>query len=158
MHWKTLLVWSSSVHLKFSLEATKPQRVQSPTFTSTGGFTTTHQSSRPFSSVTRTASITLVTTGAVYLLQTVMHVENLWSQLSLVLCKISCRDTPDSLPAFVGENEAKKGYAITKMGDNVFAAVLWVPTLCVYEIMSCSFQLSRHNVVLENSNFSCLWK
>ncbi|TMS23021.1 Histone PARylation factor 1 [Larimichthys crocea] len=34
------------------------------------------------------------------------------------------RDTPDSLPSFVGENEAKKGYAITQMGDNVFAAVL----------------------------------
>ncbi|XP_017259494.1 histone PARylation factor 1 [Kryptolebias marmoratus] len=33
------------------------------------------------------------------------------------------RDTPDSLPAFVGENEAKKGCAITQMGDNVFAAV-----------------------------------
>ncbi|CAL8333198.1 unnamed protein product [Merluccius merluccius] len=34
------------------------------------------------------------------------------------------RDTPDSLPSFVGENEAKKGCGITKMGDNVFAAVL----------------------------------
>uniref|UniRef100_A0A3Q3WC46 Histone PARylation factor 1 n=1 Tax=Mola mola TaxID=94237 RepID=A0A3Q3WC46_MOLML len=34
------------------------------------------------------------------------------------------RDTPDSLPSFVGENEAKKGYAITQIGDNVFAAVL----------------------------------
>ncbi|KAM8772052.1 histone PARylation factor 1 isoform 1-T1 [Acanthopagrus schlegelii] len=34
------------------------------------------------------------------------------------------RDTPDSLPSFVGENEAKKGYTITQMGDNVFAAVL----------------------------------
>ncbi|KAK1886671.1 cGMP-specific 3'5'-cyclic phosphodiesterase, partial [Dissostichus eleginoides] len=34
------------------------------------------------------------------------------------------RDTPDSLPAFVGENEAKKGCTITQMGDNVFAAVL----------------------------------
>ncbi|XP_053188473.1 histone PARylation factor 1 [Scomber japonicus] len=33
------------------------------------------------------------------------------------------RDTPDSLPSFVGENEAKKGYTITQMGDNVFAAV-----------------------------------
>ncbi|KAI3352438.1 hypothetical protein L3Q82_005392 [Scortum barcoo] len=34
------------------------------------------------------------------------------------------RDTPDSLPSFVGENEAKKGYTIAQMGDNVFAAVL----------------------------------
>lgn len=34
------------------------------------------------------------------------------------------RDTPDSLPSFVGENEAKKGCTITQMGDNVFAAVL----------------------------------
>ncbi|XP_041789955.1 histone PARylation factor 1 [Chelmon rostratus] len=34
------------------------------------------------------------------------------------------RDTPDSLPSFVGENEAKKGFTITQMGDNVFAAVL----------------------------------
>lgn len=33
------------------------------------------------------------------------------------------RDTPDSLPSFVGESEAKKGYTITQMGDNVFAAV-----------------------------------
>ncbi len=38
----------------------------------------------------------------------------------------STRDTPDSLPSFVGENEAKKGYTITQLGDNVFAAVLWV--------------------------------
>lgn len=35
----------------------------------------------------------------------------------------SARDTPDSLPSFVGENEAKKGCTITQMGDNVFAAV-----------------------------------
>ncbi|XP_074486296.1 histone PARylation factor 1 [Sebastes fasciatus] len=34
------------------------------------------------------------------------------------------RDTPDSLPSFVGENEAKKGCKITQMGDNMFAAVL----------------------------------
>ncbi|XP_061762431.1 histone PARylation factor 1 isoform X2 [Nerophis ophidion] len=34
------------------------------------------------------------------------------------------RDIPDSLPAFVGENEAKSGCTITQMGDNVFAAVL----------------------------------
>ncbi|KAG7276772.1 hypothetical protein CRUP_001913, partial [Coryphaenoides rupestris] len=34
------------------------------------------------------------------------------------------RDTPDSLPSFVGENEAKKGCGITQLGDNVFAAVL----------------------------------
>ncbi|KAM9857455.1 histone PARylation factor 1 [Aulostomus maculatus] len=33
------------------------------------------------------------------------------------------RDTPDSLPSFVGENEAKKGCTITQMGDNLFAAV-----------------------------------
>ncbi|KAM4583552.1 histone PARylation factor 1 [Odontesthes bonariensis] len=33
------------------------------------------------------------------------------------------RDTPDSLPSFVGENEAKKGCTVTQMGDNVFAAV-----------------------------------
>ncbi|KAM6939920.1 histone PARylation factor 1 [Xenentodon cancila] len=33
------------------------------------------------------------------------------------------RDTPDSFPAFVGENEAKKGCTITQMGDNLFAAV-----------------------------------
>ncbi|XP_071779374.2 histone PARylation factor 1 [Centroberyx gerrardi] len=33
------------------------------------------------------------------------------------------RDTPDSLPSFVGENDAKKGCSITQMGDNVFAAV-----------------------------------
>ncbi|XP_037530917.1 histone PARylation factor 1 [Nematolebias whitei] len=33
------------------------------------------------------------------------------------------RDTPDSLPSFVGENEAKQGCVITQMGDNVFAAV-----------------------------------
>lgn len=46
------------------------------------------------------------------------------SVIFIVVCKISCRDTPDSLPSFVGENEAKKGYTITQMGDNVFAAVL----------------------------------
>ncbi|XP_026159443.1 histone PARylation factor 1 isoform X2 [Mastacembelus armatus] len=34
------------------------------------------------------------------------------------------RDTPDSLPSFVGANEAKKGCTITQMGDNLFAAVL----------------------------------
>ncbi|KAF7665160.1 hypothetical protein LDENG_00152420 [Lucifuga dentata] len=33
------------------------------------------------------------------------------------------RDTPESSPSFVGENEAKKGCTITQMGDNVFAAV-----------------------------------
>ncbi|XP_069553551.1 histone PARylation factor 1 [Brachyistius frenatus] len=33
------------------------------------------------------------------------------------------RDTPGSLPSFVGENEAKNGCTITQMGDNVFAAV-----------------------------------
>ncbi|KAJ0033062.1 hypothetical protein NQD34_000169 [Periophthalmus magnuspinnatus] len=33
------------------------------------------------------------------------------------------RDTPDSLPSFVGENDAKKGCTITQMGENVFAAV-----------------------------------
>lgn len=46
------------------------------------------------------------------------------SQFLIVVCKISPRDTPDSLPSFVGENEAKKGYTVTQMGDNVFAAVL----------------------------------
>ncbi|XP_062864806.1 histone PARylation factor 1 [Trichomycterus rosablanca] len=34
------------------------------------------------------------------------------------------RDIPDSLPVFVGENEAKKGCTITQMGENLFAAVL----------------------------------
>ncbi|XP_030643950.1 histone PARylation factor 1 [Chanos chanos] len=34
------------------------------------------------------------------------------------------RDSPDSLPVFIGENEAKKGCTITQMGDNIFAAVL----------------------------------
>ncbi|XP_068607349.1 histone PARylation factor 1 [Brachionichthys hirsutus] len=34
------------------------------------------------------------------------------------------RDTPDSLPSFVGESEAQKGAGITPTGDNVFAAVL----------------------------------
>ncbi|XP_055061784.2 histone PARylation factor 1 [Misgurnus anguillicaudatus] len=34
------------------------------------------------------------------------------------------RDSPDALPVFIGENEAKKGYTITQMGDNIFAAVL----------------------------------
>nr|XP_061791433.1 histone PARylation factor 1-like [Nerophis lumbriciformis] len=33
------------------------------------------------------------------------------------------RDNPDSVPSFVGENEAKKGCTISQMGDNVFAAV-----------------------------------
>ncbi|XP_008415265.1 histone PARylation factor 1 [Poecilia reticulata] len=33
------------------------------------------------------------------------------------------RDSPDSLPSFVGENHAKKGCSITQMGDNIFAAV-----------------------------------
>lgn len=33
------------------------------------------------------------------------------------------RDSPDSLPSFVGENQAKKGCSITQMGDNIFAAV-----------------------------------
>ncbi|CAG11174.1 unnamed protein product, partial [Tetraodon nigroviridis] len=38
---------------------------------------------------------------------------------------IGCyRDIPESLPSFLGENEAKTGYTITQMGDNVFAAVL----------------------------------
>ncbi|XP_008315212.2 histone PARylation factor 1 [Cynoglossus semilaevis] len=34
------------------------------------------------------------------------------------------RDTPDSLPSFVGENEAKKNCTISQMGNNLFAAVL----------------------------------
>ncbi|KAJ3583729.1 hypothetical protein NHX12_015654 [Muraenolepis orangiensis] len=34
------------------------------------------------------------------------------------------RDSPDSLPSFVGESEAQRGCGITPMGDNVFAAVL----------------------------------
>ncbi|KAJ8271176.1 hypothetical protein COCON_G00100350 [Conger conger] len=34
------------------------------------------------------------------------------------------RDAPDSLPVFVGENEALKSCSITQMGDNIFAAVL----------------------------------
>lgn len=34
------------------------------------------------------------------------------------------RDLPDALPVFIGENEAKKGYTITQLGDNIFAAVL----------------------------------
>ncbi|KAL1023971.1 hypothetical protein UPYG_G00049710 [Umbra pygmaea] len=33
------------------------------------------------------------------------------------------RDSPDSLPVFVGENEVQNGCTITQMGDNVFAAV-----------------------------------
>ncbi|KAK7929417.1 hypothetical protein WMY93_005812 [Mugilogobius chulae] len=33
------------------------------------------------------------------------------------------RDSPDLLPSFVGENDAKKGCTITQMGENVFAAV-----------------------------------
>ncbi|XP_007551796.1 histone PARylation factor 1 [Poecilia latipinna] len=33
------------------------------------------------------------------------------------------RDSPDTLPSFVGENHAKKGCNITQMGDNIFAAV-----------------------------------
>nr|XP_057901939.1 histone PARylation factor 1 isoform X1 [Doryrhamphus excisus] len=33
------------------------------------------------------------------------------------------RDIPDSLPCFIGENEAKSGCTIRQMGDNVFAAV-----------------------------------
>ncbi|XP_026214718.1 histone PARylation factor 1 [Anabas testudineus] len=33
------------------------------------------------------------------------------------------RDTPDSLPSFVGASEAKKGCTITQMGDNLFAAL-----------------------------------
>ncbi|XP_028974073.2 histone PARylation factor 1 isoform X3 [Esox lucius] len=33
------------------------------------------------------------------------------------------RDSPDSLPVFVGENEVKKGCTISQMGDNMFAAV-----------------------------------
>ncbi|XP_078799939.1 histone PARylation factor 1-like [Oryzias latipes] len=32
------------------------------------------------------------------------------------------RDTPDSFPSFVGENEAKKDCTILQMGDNLFAA------------------------------------
>lgn len=33
------------------------------------------------------------------------------------------RDSPDSLPVFVGESDANKGCTITQMGENVFAAV-----------------------------------
>uniref|UniRef100_A0A674DJN4 Histone PARylation factor 1 n=1 Tax=Salmo trutta TaxID=8032 RepID=A0A674DJN4_SALTR len=33
------------------------------------------------------------------------------------------RDSPDPLPVFLGENEARKGCTITQMGDNMFAAV-----------------------------------
>lgn len=36
----------------------------------------------------------------------------------------STRDTPESLPLFVGASEAKKDCTITQMGENVFAAVL----------------------------------
>ncbi|XP_028833599.1 histone PARylation factor 1 [Denticeps clupeoides] len=34
------------------------------------------------------------------------------------------RDSPDALPVFIGENEAKKSCSIKQMGDNLFAAVL----------------------------------
>lgn len=34
------------------------------------------------------------------------------------------RDSPEALPVFIGENEAKKGCSITQMGDNLFGAVL----------------------------------
>nr|XP_015201009.1 PREDICTED: UPF0609 protein C4orf27 homolog [Lepisosteus oculatus] len=33
------------------------------------------------------------------------------------------RDSSDSLPVFIGANEAKKSCLIAQMGDNVFAAV-----------------------------------
>ncbi|KAF7244187.1 Histone PARylation factor 1 [Varanus komodoensis] len=33
------------------------------------------------------------------------------------------RDTPDELPVWIGENEAKKGCIISQVGDNIFAAV-----------------------------------
>lgn len=33
------------------------------------------------------------------------------------------RDMPDELPAWVGENEAKKSCTISQVGDNIFAAV-----------------------------------
>ncbi|XP_028987075.2 histone PARylation factor 1 [Betta splendens] len=33
------------------------------------------------------------------------------------------RDTPESLPSFVGSSEAKKGCTISQMGDNLFAAL-----------------------------------
>lgn len=36
----------------------------------------------------------------------------------------STRDTPESLPSFVGASEAKKGCTIAQMGDNLFAALL----------------------------------
>lgn len=39
------------------------------------------------------------------------------------------RDLPDALPVFIGENEAKKGCTITQIGDNIFAAVLWVSSV-----------------------------
>lgn len=70
------------------------------------------------------------------------------TQPSLLWCEVliywiysskkSTRDTPDSLPSFVGENEAKKGYAITQMGDNAFAAVLWVLTTITYSLICAS--------------------
>lgn len=34
------------------------------------------------------------------------------------------RDSPEALPVCIGENEAKKGYSIKQMGDNLFGAVL----------------------------------
>lgn len=87
---------------------------------------------RPFFWEIRPLSIILATTGIGYLTSGWWwgHCSrnNVCSQPlihSNILSK-SHRDHPDSLPSFVGENEAKKGYIITQMGDNVFAAVLWV--------------------------------
>lgn len=45
-----------------------------------------------------------------------------WDSLTVLVSLF--RDLPNALPVFIGENEAKKGYTITQMGDNIFAAVL----------------------------------
>lgn len=102
---------------------------------------------RPFFWEIRPLSIILATTGIRYLTSGWWwgHCSrnNVGSQPlihSNILSK-SHRDNPDSLPSFVGENEAKKGYIITQMGDNVFAAVLWVfpwkNTDCVFLNNKC---------------------
>lgn len=49
--------------------------------------------------------------------------------VSFSLCVSLYRDLPDALPVFIGENEAKKGCTITQIGDNIFAAVLWVSSV-----------------------------
>ncbi|MED6271605.1 hypothetical protein CHARACLAT_021989 [Characodon lateralis] len=105
-------------------------RILSPTFICIGDISMIPQSFRLYSKEVRTPNITWATTGIppLSLKACSLPEMNVLAKVGHISCDdLNCsknvRDTPDSLPSFVGENQAKKGCSITQMGDNIFAAV-----------------------------------